>query len=683
MSVSLIAAEPSLTDQARGREIISRFVETNRYWLLGPPPEVRQFGYTLNRVGNTQQFAITEPAKSPRARRQGVTYSTMLHQLATKPQSATVRSLTEEDGKLRLTLSFDPPVRGACGNGVENSWNGYFNLGGDSGYLILDAARLLPHEAGMGQLTETFAEFVAVDAAHFVPLAITIQKEDMRFDWRFRLYEPGLWLFDDGQYGGKRIAWVEQVKVNEETPVLRQALAESLAREKSERAGSELLREFLDANRHWLLPSLEARRGLIYEYRQESPYLERVIFDREGNVFARLEASKESPDQPTRQQLWLADGRKVIAGYADPYVKIEPAPVPPDRMLQHFAMGLALDCALTRLAREPEAFWAEKLPANAPGQYRLILHPRKAVRLFAGTMLGFTSWAYMHDVAYDRSEILCDAATHRPLSEQDFAGKDELKGEFHFDEWLNTAGGNAPGRISAVIPYQKDDKDQSLEMAARFQSAPAGVWLLETVESRFRGDGGGSTGRVAVVSTQVDSFGPISEMLGKVRATEQTLAAIQTAPEGKLEIPVKSEEWLAAPMRADWSDAAQKSARADERKPESPPLIGIHRARSERGADGGMLLTLEGVSTASWKEFATEWKSTWRDGAGRTVATAATNLIVRAEGAPASFIVQLAVPATVGGSPATSASVEGKVQRMTGMYHGHGVWMHLKQEDEK
>ena len=96
-----------------------------------------------------------------------------------------------------------------------------------------------------------------------------------------------------------------------------------------------------------------------------------------------------------------------------------------------------------------------------------------------------------------------------------------------------------------------------------------------------------------------------------------------------------------------------------------------------------MQLTLEGVSTASWKEFATEWKTTWRDGAGRTVATAATNLIVRAEGAPASFIVQLAVPATVGGPPATTASVEGKVQRMTGMYHGHGVWMHLKQEDEK
>jgi hypothetical protein len=150
MAVSLIAAEPSSTDQVRGREIVSRFVETNRYWLLGPPPSVRNYSYTLQRIGGTQEFTVTDPAKTSRARRQGVSYSTMLHYLATKPDSVTVRSIAETQGQVRLTLAFDPPVRGACGNGVENSWNGYFNLGGDAGYLVLDAARFVPLEAGMG-----------------------------------------------------------------------------------------------------------------------------------------------------------------------------------------------------------------------------------------------------------------------------------------------------------------------------------------------------------------------------------------------------------------------------------------------------------------------------------------------------------------------------------------------------
>lgn len=677
------ATQPATpADQERGREIIARFVETNRYWLIGPPPAVHNYSYVLQRIGSTQAFNVENPAKAPRAQRQGVTYSTMLHQLATKSSGFTVRSITDEPGRLRLTFAFEPAVRGACGNGVENSWNGYFNLSGDVGYLVLDAERFVPLEAGMGKLTEKFGEFVAVDATHFVPLTISIQKEETHYDWRFRLHEPGLWLFDDGRSDERRLAWIENVKINDANATLRVAASSSAAREKAELAGQQILRSFLNANRHWLLPSLEQRRGLIYEYRQEAPYLERVLFDPEGNLFARLEASKESPDKPTREQLWLAGGRKVVGGYGDPYVKIEAATVPPDRTIQHFAMGVALECALTRLAREPDAFWAEILAAGAPGQYRLVLHPRKNVRLFTGTMLGFTSWAYMHDVAYDRSEIICDAATHRPLTERDFAGKDELKGEFHFEDWLNAVAGTAPGRIRAVIPYQKDGKDQSLEMEARFHNALPGVWLLDRVESHFRGNGGGSTGTVSVVSAQAASFAPIAEVLAKLKATEQTLAAIQTAPEGQAEIEAPSVAWQALPLKAVWTDAARKSAEVSEDKLQTRPLIGIHRVRSEPTPGGEVQLSLEGVSTTSWKEFETEWKASWRDAFGRTLATAATNLVIRAENAPAAFVVTLTAPSTVGSVPAKLLSVEGKVRRMTGEYHGHGMWMRFTEGDK-
>src|ERR1035441_2457001 len=219
-------------NQARGQEIIRRFVEGNRYWLIGPPAAVRKFSYTLNRFGAKEEFAVPDPMKAPRARRTGVTYYTMLHHLAAKPESATVRSITEEGGRIRLTLAFDPAVDGECGNGVEKGYYGYFGVGGDTGYLVLDAARFVPLEAGMGKVTETFAEFVQVDAGHPVPLAITIQDDEIPFDWRFRLYEPGLWLLDDSRYGERRVAWVEQVKVNEQTPVLARAGAASVRSER-------------------------------------------------------------------------------------------------------------------------------------------------------------------------------------------------------------------------------------------------------------------------------------------------------------------------------------------------------------------------------------------------------------------------------------------------------------------
>jgi hypothetical protein len=688
--------QPSV--QNRGQAIVRKFAEVNRYWLIGPPQTVRQFSYTLYRPGKEQDFAVPDPMKAPRARRTGMTYSTMLHQLAAKPESATVRSIAEEGERMRLTLAFDPPVRGACGNGVENSWSGYFNLGGDAGYLILDAARLVPLEAGMGNLTETFAEFAEVDAAHFVPLAIAVQKDGMRFDWRFRLYEPGLWLLDDSRYGERRVAWIDQVKVNKDTPVLLRAVEASAAREKAEAVGAQALQTFLEANRRWLLPSLEARRGLFYEYRQEAPYLERVLFDPEGNLMARLEAAKENPERPTRQRLWLADGRSYSGDAGDQFVKLEGAAnaaaspdawLQRDRLVQHVAMGLALDCALTRLAREPDTFWAEVLPVSkAADRYLLVLHARKDARLFTGTMLTFSSWSFMHDVRYDRSEILCDAVTHRPLQEKDYAGKSDLKGEYHFEGWLSDPSGAAPGRIRAAIPNAKDGKDQALDMDARFRFAKPGVWLLERAESSFRGGGGGSTGTVAVVSVTAESFQPISDLLEKAKATAQVLGAIQEAPTGSTAQPIKPGGWSSLPLQARWSAEARERAEFDregERMPATKPLplIGLHRARIIQAEDGSTGIELEGLSTASWKEFETEWMVKLQDAEGRLLAARNTNLVVRAESPPAPFRIQFSLPSSDAQAPVKPerVAVEASVQRMTGAYHGHGVWFRFARKE--
>jgi hypothetical protein len=56
---------------------------------------------------------------------------------------------------------------------------------------------------------------------------------------------------------------------------------------------------------------------------------------------------------------------------------------------------------------------------------------------------------------------------------------------------------------------------------------------------------------------------------------------------------------------------------------------------------------------------------------------------VRAENAPAPFVVALVLPAFPGGSVQARVSVEGRVERMTGAYHGHGVWMHFARSHEE
>ena len=485
------------------------------------------------------------------------------------------------------------------------------------------------------------------------------------------------------------MAWTEAVAINNSSAALINATAESLARAERAAAGEVRLTAFLAANRPWLLPAMESRRGLVYEYRQESPYCERVAFDPAGALMVRLEATKESPDHPTREMVWLPDGRSGSAGVTDRFLTLKddanadyPAAWPlKDSTVQHLAMGLAFDCALTRLARQPDKFWTEVQDvAGWPDRYRLILHPEGDARLFAGTMLTFVSWCYMHDVRYDRSEILCDAATHHPLEERDFADSTTLVGVFTFSGW---SGAAAPGRIQGTLPYEKDGRDNHLEMDARFHFAKPGIWLLDRVESRFQGEPAGSTGTVQLVADSAPAYAALRAMLDKATATQQTLKAVQGASTNVVaRLGRPGEDWVPLLVQAAWTDAARKSlSGSGDAASRSLPVIGALRARLAGGSGNTTWLELDGISTANQKEFQTEWTATLRNYDGRVSASAATNCDVRADSAAASFVTKLELPiAPVALSNAPLATIEGRVTRLSGLYHGHGMWMRLGKE---
>jgi len=681
----------------RGQQILQQVLEANRYWLISPPKEVGAYSYVFHlNDREPMTVKVANPGRTGQAQRQGITWYSILQATARKPFQATVTEISETNGVVALSMRLDPAVRGHCGNGIEGTWTGYFNLGGDFAEVVIDLKRKVPLRSVLGNEEETYGDFVQVDKEHLVPLMVTVEKGDsMRFEWRFRLYAPGLWLLDYSEYGGRKVAWVDGVRVGEAVAQVQAATVVSVQREEAERAGSARLAEFLAANRHWLLPSMSARRGLVYDYEQEGGYRERVMFDPNGDLMVQLESTRDKPDVPTRERLWTAGGQKVEADHSDPFVKATELPeaargsgegleawLHQDRAVQHLAMGLALDCALTRLAREPEAFGAETLPVkDDPGRYLLVLHPRKTARLFAGTMLMFTSWAYMHDVGYSRSEVLCDATTQRPIEEKDFDGK-KLVGQFRFEDWVSDGTGFAPGRISGVMPYEKDKKDNSLEMEARFQVVRPNVWLLDRVESSFRGNGG-STGRVQVVTADAAAFEPIQNLLARLKKTDDILHRVAAAkPETTLQL--RPNEWQDVALAAEWTEAAKKSASWNEdRKSEAGlPVIGIYRARALPQPDGSLQVELEGLSTASWKEFETEWRAT-APAPANAISKAKTTAELRAENSPAPFTVKLDFPATprLSTSPSLTVSLEGTVMRMSGAYHGHGMWFRFSKEE--
>src|SRR5690606_31371101 len=208
---------------------------------------------------------------------------------------------------------------------------------------------------------------------------------------------------------------------------------------------------------------------------------------------------------------------------------------------------------------------------------------------------------YMHDVRYQRAEILCDAATHRPLEERDYDARGQLKGHYRFDAWIDDDGAAAPGVIRAVIPHEKDGQDRSLEVMAAFRKVGRGIWLLSRVESRFRGGNDGSTGTVAVISLNApdSAFEPVRALVDAARGTEMVIETIRNAGEGPASAPVTTSDWMDLPLNASWSDKARASASVGSEASGVPatPTIGIRRAHLSP-TPAGATLDLEGLSTA-------------------------------------------------------------------------------------
>jgi len=342
-----------------------------------------------------------------------------------------------------------------------------------------------------------------------------------------------------------------------------------------------------------------------------------------------------------------------------------------ERLVNELAIGLALDCALTRLARDPSAFKTTVEPTQDGKGYRLLLDAPGRAKIFTGTMLAFTSWAYMHDVRYRRSEIVVDAATHRPLEEKDYDHSGKLVAAYTFSDYLEDPAGAAPGRIQALVPYEKDGADHSLEMDARFAFVRPGVWLMQRCHSEFRGGQGGSTGTITVLPPTVESFAPVRELRARLATTRKMIAQANAAPAGRAVIPFKIGQAIPAWTKAAWTETSGT--------PEGSTVIAVKEAEIERPSSGTYRLTLKLLSTAYWTEYKTRVTAELRDSSGVLLTETAVTVPVRAEGTPALVEAACDFPALAkeGGVSALPQQIviTATVERMTASYHGHGRWM--------
>jgi hypothetical protein len=202
--------------QEQGRNILRKVHFVNQFWLARPPEDVKSYSYEFTlRDKDSQLIAISNPAAGSINERRGISYYSAIDYITANPDKAIFRVVDVGENRIELVYSLAERVIVSAGNGVAQTWSGFFSMGVREGTLIIDAKRYAPIEHRTGELTETFSNYVELRDGHYVPLRIQISK--YKLDWTFKVHEPGLWLFDHGTTGGKSdsvIARVEHVSIN-------------------------------------------------------------------------------------------------------------------------------------------------------------------------------------------------------------------------------------------------------------------------------------------------------------------------------------------------------------------------------------------------------------------------------------------------------------------------------------
>jgi hypothetical protein len=225
------AREPApAAEQKRGYDVLRKVGEANRWWLGAPPADVQTFSYDFRFDDGTKT-----PYKVPKCRHvaavvlQGVSYVSPLSSVtrAGAKDNVLIRRIEEKNGTIRLWYTCKKPVGVSAGNGVLGSWKGFFSMWVGDAVLEIDAKTLTPRREMAGEFQEQFANFVPLGDGTYAPRSIQVKDGSQKFDFRFRVYEPGLWLFAESRQpaaDGKSnvIARTENVSINGQPGKVRQ-----------------------------------------------------------------------------------------------------------------------------------------------------------------------------------------------------------------------------------------------------------------------------------------------------------------------------------------------------------------------------------------------------------------------------------------------------------------------------
>lgn len=193
-----IAAESGRTAETVVRELGARSAN----WVV-PPAALETLEYDFISGSEVTRVRIKRGERRRSSVWMGATLRVGFHNVMQAPERYSIE-LKREEGTKTLTLVAKPKDEKSCigvevGNGVENSWRGYFSHGARETSITVDAERFVPLEEQTGRTTVRYSDWDEAGPGSWVPGRIDVLNGSVHYRMNFAWLGNTVWLLRNSE----------------------------------------------------------------------------------------------------------------------------------------------------------------------------------------------------------------------------------------------------------------------------------------------------------------------------------------------------------------------------------------------------------------------------------------------------------------------------------------------------
>ena len=459
-------------------------------------------------------------------------------------------SLTRQPGAKTITLLAKPKnatehIAVEIGNGVENSWRGYYSHGAQETSIVVDAERLVPIEEHTGATNVRYSEWQDIGQGRWVPRRIDVIGLSVHYRMSFEWLGNAVWMLRKSEAITPEATFTQTRTRN----IIANGRHVSAAVPKADQqagAAAQVLVTMLDHNEPWLdggttgagrRTSFQTLSYSFHTVRED--ILETAVLDRGGEAVFEVvhDGQGKMKGQPGDRQIALntteSASSKQGSRFAWVYGRSDRRNTEPlDVNLKRCArIGCRFDLPLfhyRELLDSAAVAIKDGIWEGRQCQVATVTMPGGSTRLDCGTMFAFTSWSYLHDLLPSREVLTIDAVRDVPLHETLTSTWQDRAFDIDFEDYVEVE----PGQW-APLSIRIESKDY-FTCHYRFQIVAGKHWMLKDVVSWFKPE---DKSRGLIEDVRIDGDRTrLDEALRQVEATRKLFGGSDHEPRQQVNV---------------------------------------------------------------------------------------------------------------------------------------------------